>query len=839
MNQIQQAFRQLVLRPGLAAAVILMIAVGIGATTAIYSLFYQVLLQPLPVPEPDQLVELRVPGPSFLGVGRASLVVGDPQSALSYSAFREFEEKQTSFTGLAGHYDFLASITTGTDSYGGNGVVVSGRYFEVLGITPALGRLIGPQDEPGLHESPVAVLSYDYWQSRLGGDPGVVGRTLTVNSQVLTIIGVAAEGFTGAMPGWRPAVFVPLTMRWQMQPDEPRGYELSPINRFLYAFARLRPGVTVEQATAEISSLYSGIVTERVLPLATYLNDAQREQLRAQRMVLGSAARGQNAGPVTAENPLTLLLGATALVLLTVCVNITNLLLARGAARAGEMAIRAAIGAGRARLIVQLLIEAALFGVLGALLALPVTIATLRGIAALVPAGVASRFVPELNVEALAFAAALLVLTVLVFGLLPALRASDTDAGHVMKARSGQPGGGRALARFRGALIGVQVGLSVLLLVLAGLFTRSLANIANVDLGMNVESVAMFSVAPGLNGYTGERRDALHERITEALQAQPGVIAVGQSAMPLLANFAFNGGVDTVGSIDLPNDNTAMVQRHPWISPGFFEALGVPIVAGREFTAADVSAGGEVAVVNQAFLARFNLGPDVVGSRMKMSMGYGADDVEIVGIAGDAKYGSVRSDTVAQVYTPRPPRDDAFAAVFFYVRGAGDAATLLRAIPGAVAEVAPTLPVNGLETMEHRVGSNVSQDRVMAMLSAVFAALATLLAAVGVYAVLSYNVGGRTRELGLRLALGSSPGRVHAMVLKQVGWVAVIGAAWGFAAALGVGSLASSLLFQLSGFDPLVFGGSVAVIAVVVFVASYMPARRASHVAPMEALRHE
>src|SRR5688572_26370937 len=635
MNQFGQAFRQLVLRPGLAAAVILMLAVGVGATTAIFSLFYQVLLLPLPVPEPERLVELRIPGPQLIGTGRASLVVGDGGSALSYSTFRDLEAQQTSFTGLAGHYDFLASITNGTDTFGGNGVVVSGRYFEVLGVRPALGRFIGPQDEPRLDESPVAVLSYDYWQSRLGGDSGVLGRTLTVNGQLLTVIGVAPDGFTGAMPGWRPAVYVPLTMRWLMQPDEPRGFEQNPINRFLYAFARLRPGVTVEQATAELNGFYSGIVAERVAPIATWLNDALREQLLAQRLVLAPAARGQNAGQVTASSPLTLLLGATALVLLTVCVNVTNLLLARGAARAGEMAIRAAIGAGRARLAAQLLIEAAVFGVLGAVLALPVAALTLRAIAASLPAGLANRFTPELSLEALAFAGALLVLTVLFFGLLPALRASDTDAGHVMKGRSGQPGGGRALARFRGALIGVQVALSMLLLVLAGLFTRSLANIASVDLGMNLESAVMFSVAPGLNGFRGERRDALHERITESLESIPGVRSVGQSAMPIFANFAFNGGVDTIGAVDLPNDNTVFVQRHPWISPGFFAAVDMPVVAGREFTAADVAAGGEVAAVNEAFLRRFDLGPEVIGARMQMNRGYGADSVEIVGIVAD------------------------------------------------------------------------------------------------------------------------------------------------------------------------------------------------------------
>jgi predicted permease len=525
-------------------------------------------------------------------------------------------------------------------------------------------------------------------------------------------------------------------------------------------------------------------------------------------------------------------------VLLTVCVNITNLLLARGAARAGEMAIRAAIGAGRARLAAQLLIEAGVFGVLGALLALPVAAVTLRVIAASAPGTIASRFTPELNIEALGFAGALLVATVLFFGLLPALRASDTDAGHVMKGRSGQPGGGRALARFRGALIGVQVALSVLLLVLAGLFTRSLANVAKIDLGMDVEPVVMFSVAPGLNGYTGARRDALHDGITEALEANPGVVAVGQSALPLFGTFTFTTRIITIDGEELAGDNTSLAQRHPWISPGFFDALSVPLVAGREFTASDVAAGGEVAVVNQAFLSRFNLGPDALGKRMELG-GYGARSVEIVGIVGDAKYGAVKDDAVAQVYTPRPAGDDAFASVFFYVRGRGDAATLLRAIPDIVAGVDPALAANSLAPLERIVSDNIGQDRLIALLSAVFAGLATVLAAIGVYAVLSYNIGGRTRELGLRLALGSSPSRLRALVLKQVGWIAAVGVAVGLIVALGVGRLASSLLFELEGYDPLVFGGSVAVIALVVLCASYLPARKASRVAPMDALRHE
>jgi predicted permease len=840
VGHVQQALRQLVLRPGLATAVILMLAVGIGATTAIFSLFHQALIAPLPVPEPHRLVELSVlnPGP---GGGRASLYVPNTRGgAFAYSTFRELEASQTSFTGVAAHYDFIASLTSATDSFGGDGVVVSGSYFDVLGVNPALGRLIRPQDEPRLDESPVVVLSYAYWQSRLGGDPGVLGTTLTVNNRPLTVIGVAPEGFTGAMPGYQPHIFVPLTMRWQMQPDEPRdGFELSPWNRFVFLFARLRPGVTLERATAQMNTRFAGIVREHELAAAPpQATEAQRQQLLEQRLALAPAARGQRAATVTASNPLTLLLGATALVLLTACVNITNLLLARGAARAGEMAIRAAIGAGRARLIAQLLTEAAVFGVLGALLALPVAAATLRIIAAVAPPAVTNRFTPELSVEALGVAVALLVAAVLLFGLLPALRVSDTDAGNVIKSRSGQPGGGRALARFRGALIGVQVALSVLLLVLAGLFTRSLANVARVDLGMDVESVVQFSVAPGLRGYTGARRDVLHDRITEALEAHPGVVAVSQSALPLFGNFTFTVPIRSIDGQELPADNTRLAQRHPWIGPNFFAALGMPLIAGREFTAADVAAGGAVAVVNQAFLDRFNLGAEAIGKRMEL-FGYGAPSVEIVGIVGDAKYRNVKDDFAPQVYTPRPAQDDAFSSVFFYVRARGDVGAVMREIPAVVAGVDPALPANGVVRVEQNVRNNVGQDRLIALLSAVFAGLATVLAAIGVYAVLSYSVAGRTRELGLRLALGSSPRSLRKMVLEQVGWVAAVGAVVGLAAAFGVGRLASSLLFGLSGYDPLAFGGAVALIAIVVLVASYMPAHKASTVAPMEALRHE
>src|SRR5262252_3563224 len=361
MNELKHAFRQLILRPGLSLIVIVMLALGIGATTAIFSLFYQVLMQPLPVADPGQLVKLTVPGKDF-GGGRTGLAVSDWQAAFSYPMFRDLEARQQPFTGLAAHYDFLANVGSGDRATFERGVLVSGRYFEVLGLHPAVGRFIGPQDEPSVGESAVAVLSYDYWQRQFGGDPGIVDKTVPINGHDLTIVGVAPEGFQGAMLGWNPQVYVPLTLRWLMQPEEVRGDE----NRFsywIYILARLKPGVSVEQATAAMNVLFSGVTRELEQPLLpNQMTPDQRARFLDRKMVLEPGGRGHSNLASQSTTSLTLLLGITALLLLIVCVNIANLLLARGSARAGELAIRTSVGASRARLVAQLVGEAALLG---------------------------------------------------------------------------------------------------------------------------------------------------------------------------------------------------------------------------------------------------------------------------------------------------------------------------------------------------------------------------------------------------------------------------------------------------------------------------------------------
>ena len=418
MNQLKQALGQLRLRPGLSAVVILMLALGIGATTAMFSLYHQVLLRPLPVPEPDRLVNLAARGPKP-GSGFADLAFGDFGASFSYPMFRDLEREQTGFTGIAAEADFIANLSAGNRPVSGRGRLVSGSYFRVLNLRPAIGRLIGPEDEPRLGESAVAVLSNDYWQSQFGGDTKVIGETLMVNGYALEIIGVAPAGFTGTNLGTRPQIFVPATLQASMQRVSTASAE-DRQNYWLYLFARLAPGVTLERATSQLNGIYSGILNEVEAPMLSgqQLPQGTLEQFRARKIEFSSGAQGRSNLPRTAARPLTLLLGVTVLVLLIVCVNIANLLLARGAARTGEMAIRASLGASRGRLVRQLLAESVVLIAIGGLASLAVAALVARLITTLLPGGLGLE--PGLSATAMLFAAGASLVTVLVFGLVPA-----------------------------------------------------------------------------------------------------------------------------------------------------------------------------------------------------------------------------------------------------------------------------------------------------------------------------------------------------------------------------------------------------------------------------------
>jgi predicted permease len=628
--------------------------------------------------------------------------------------------------------------------------------------------------------------------------------------------------------GVRPQAFVPLTMRYALR-DIPRNQAENRFAFGLSVFGRLRPEIGLEQASAGINGLHARIIAElEPSPNAEFTAPART-------IALQPGAQGERA-EITGvfARPLALLLGVTLVVLLVVCSNVANLLLARGAARANEMTIRAAIGASRRRLMSQLLAEAGVLALIGGIASLIVASLTVRVIALMVPDSLVNDVGVELTPVVILFAAVASLSTVVLFGLAPAIQASRLGARLVVSNPLSHSSGARGMTRFRNVLTTSQVAFSVVLLVLAALFAQSLANIVRVNIGVDVDSLVTFNVAPRLNGYGPEQTAASYQRIEQALAGQPGVTAVSTSMIPLISGSRF---VRMVQGFDVAPDVDPLVQLN-LVGRGFFATLGVPLRSGRDFAETDTSGSPGVVIVNESFVRRFDLGDDVIGRRFRPA---GADvDIEIVGLVADAAYsGSGVKDAVqAQYYQPLSQVDFS-PSRYFYVRTGMSPQALMRTIPRIVASVDPDLPVANLRTMAMQFDNDVYVDRLVTLLSASFAILATLLTAIGLFGTLSYTVTQRTRELGLRLALGAEPARLRAMVLKQVGVMTLIGCAVGIAAAVAVVGLAEAILFGVSGYDPIAFVAAVTVLALVALVAGYFPARRASNVAPMAALRCE
>jgi predicted permease len=833
MNHLKSAVRQLIKRPALSVVVVVMLALGIGANTAVFSLFHKVLLDPLPVSEPERLVILSAPGPKIGSVSATS--IGGYEQVFSYPMLLDLQRVQTVFTGIAAHRSFGASIAAeGARAVSGEGVAVNGAYFTVLRVVPALGRLIGPQDEPQVGEGRVVVLSYEYWRNAFGGDPDVLGELLTVNGQRMTVIGVAPEDFSGASLGSRPQVFVPLTMRWLMEPY----YSNSPENRlsyWVYLFARLKPGVSLEQAESAINGPYSAIINDVEAPLNAHGSDKYLADFRAKELVLEPGGRGQSRELDDARLPLELLLALTGLVLVIACVNIANLLLARGARRSGEMALRSAIGASRGHMIAQLVTEAAVLGLLGCLAGLPVAAATLEMIAAVMPEQAVSDLDIGLSNAAVLFAVGAAFLTVLAFGLFPAFASTRTPAGTVLKEQAGQQSGGRAMARFRRSLVTVQIALSMSLLVLAGLFAQSLANVARIDLGLTPEHVATFAVVPVRNGYSPERSAQLFRRIEDALAALPGVASVASAMNPLVSG-ARSGHTVSMEGFEAPPDADTHTEFNE-VSPGFLRTVGIPLLEGRDFNDTDSAGRAKVALVNETFVKKFGLDNGAVGKHMAFGS-HGSLDMQIVGVVGDAKYSEVKGEVLPQVFVPIY-QDEELGFSSFYVRASLPPADMLASIRAVVERLDPNLPVQGLSTLPDVIRDNVFLDRLISLLSGGFALLATLLAASGLYATLAYSVAQRTRELGVRQALGATPSRLQAMIFGQVGWMALIGGTLGFALSVLLGRAAEAVLFGVSGYDPAVLAAAAGALGVVIIAAGYLPARRASGIDPLEALRFE
>jgi predicted permease len=830
-QDIRYALRMLWRAPGFTAVAVLMLALGIGANTAVLSLFHQMLLRPLPVPDPHEVVNLASPGPRSGPTSCGS--IGTCESVFSYPMFRDLERVQTVFTGIAAHRDFGVNLSYRGQTAPATGLFVSGSYFPVLGLRPALGRLLGSSDDRVVGGPDLVVLSYAYWQSRLGGRSDVLGDTIVVNGQPMTIAGVAPEGFAGTTVGLIADVFVPIMMRWRLAPD-PRSPPENRRGYWVYLFARLKPGVGLEQARAAIDTPYRAIINDVEVPLQEGLTEQMMARFSARGIRLDPGSRGQSTLAPGARAPLTLLVAVTALVLIIACVNVANLLLARAAARGKEMATRLSIGATRGRLLAQLLTESSVLAFVAALASLLVAQWTMALLRATLPDAAPILSLRLHDTSTLLVTGALALGVSMMVGLFPALHMVRPDLLSALK-ETRDMSGGRRSARLRVSLATAQVALSMVLVVLAGLFTKSLANVSAVDSGMRTDGVVTFRVSPQRNGYTLPRSAALFDQVEEELAALPGVAGVTSSTTPLLSGDVRASRAFVEGFDDGPDADRET--RYDEVGDGYFRTLGVPVIAGREFTPADAPNAPAVAIVNERFASKFGLGRDAVGKRM--SRDTALLDIEIVGVVRDFKHSNLRDPAPPMFFVPHRQSTRRPGLMHFYVWTASNTGATVTAVRRVMRELDPNLPIEDLRTMDDVVHDSTTGQRVMSVMTGTFATLATLVAAIGLYGLLAFAVAQRTSEIGLRMALGATGDAVRWMVLRQVGVVVMIGGTIGLAIALVLGRAAQALLFGLQFHDPTVLGSSIAGLVLIGLAAGYVPASRAARIDPMRALKYE
>jgi predicted permease len=833
MRQLTFAVRMLLKTPFVTAVAVLSLGLGIGANTAIFALFNQILLRPLPVAAPHELVNLGAPG--IKNGSNSCNNSGDCDQVFSYPMYLDLAREQQHFTGIAAHRIFGANIGYEGQTLPVDGILVSGNYFDVLGLRPAAGRLLQPDDSATVGGAPVAVLSEDYWVTRFKSDTAVVNKTIVINGQPLTVVGVAPHGFDGTTRGTRAKVFVPITLRGTMELPFTGFAERN--NYWAYLFARLEPGVSMETALAGLNGPYARILKEVELPLQRGLKDTQQAEFAGKRLTVSDGRRGQSYILTRASAPLTILQAVTFVVLLIACANVANLLLARAAGRAGEMAVRLSIGASRGQLIRQLLLESCLLAALGGVAGLIFLSWTVGLITSYMSFGTVDPAVTRLNWGVTLFAGGLALGTGVLFGIFPAFHATRPDLATTLKGESGRSSGAQSAARFRTALVVVQISLSMGLLACAGLFGKSLLNVSRVDLGVKVESVVQFGINPQRNGYTVPRAQEMFQQLIGRLSAMPGVTAVSAARVPLISNSNSSTGIDVEGYLQTPEERRGTSYNE--VAPRFFETVGMPLIAGRDFTDSDVFGLPKVAIVNEAFVRRYKMNANPVGKHFRRG---GTDkdpyDIEIVGLVRDAKYSQVRQ-VIPPVFFIPYRQNDRIGSLMFYAKVAGNPDALISSVRPLIASMDPNLPVQRLQTLEQNIADNISEDRRMSVLSAMFAGLATVLAAIGLYGVLAYTVSQRTREFGLRMALGAAPGRVQSLVLRQVMWMTLVGGLVGLGLAIGTGYWARAQLFEMTSWDPAVMTTSVVTLAVVALAAGFIPSLKASRVDPMRALRSE
>ena len=835
-QDFRYAVRQLRRAPIFTLAAAATLAVGIGANTAIFSLLYQALLRSLPVQEPEHLVEFRFGGSN---PGHTHSEGGDTPDAhayFSYPMYRDLRDRFPAFSGVIAFSTAQVGFTWNNRSEPMPAELVSGNYFSVLGVGPGLGRVLVPDDDTLKDGNPVAVLSYAYWSSHLGRDPRILNQTVTINGAPFTIVGVAKQGFSSAIWGTTPDVFVPMSMKREVTPawDDLEDRR----SQWLNIIGRLKAGESRAQVESMINPIWYAIRSEEFKQLKSQTPRVREAFLGKTRLMLFDGAKGFSPMRGDLQTPMIVIMGMVVLVLAMACVNTASLLLVRAAGRVREFSMRYALGASRGRVLRQLMIEGILLGSVGAILGVLLAPRILTVLTIWISNGSSETpFTTSLDATVLGFTVAATLLVSMLFSLAPAAQFWQPDLLEAMRRHGSTTGAGGAL-NFRRTCVMLQIGLSLLLLVAAGLFVRTIRNLRTADTGLQTDQLVTFQINPQFSGYNSAQSIAVRERILAAVSTIPGVRSVAATSDPELDDDTTGGNISIAGYREKEEED--MQAELPFVTPGYFSTLGIPLLVGREFTPADAGSSAKVAIVNELF-ARHYFGS--ARNAMGHYVGPGRDPQSmIVGVVKNSHHANPRDPVVRTFFRPAlqmGTNSGSPAGFAFYVRTSMPSASTINLLRQTIHKCDPKLVMDHLRTMNAQIEKTLLTPRVVAMLASSFGVVATLLAAIGLYGVLAYVTAQRTREIGIRMAVGAQPLAVAKLILREVLVLTAVSLVFAIPSSLLLARVLRSQLFNVSATDLSTYAGSILIVTAVAVLASALPARRAATVDPTEALRAE